>query len=279
MQRRTMVQLMGAAAVGTLAPGLARFRRRATLPPPGIQLYSVRDAMKTDTTGTLGRLAGLGYQEVEFAGYFGHDPARLRAALDRFGLAAPSVHVSLESLEGDFESVAGPAGVLGHSWLVVPWLDAALRDPAGWGDLGVRFNRLGRRARDAGFRFGYHNHDFEFTPAANGRALFDVLLQETDPALVAFELDVYWAVKGGRDPVAMVAAHPGRFPMLHIKDSAGPPDHRMVDVGSGTIDFAAVLDAARGGISHAFLEHDEPADPWAFARQGMTWYHSQRSPT
>lgn len=277
MQRRTMVQLMGAAAAGTLLPGLARYRPRGPLPLPGIQLYTVREAMQADTFATLERLAGLGYREVEFAGYFNHDPARLRAALDRLDLTAPSVHVSLEALEDDFSAVTAPARILGHDWLVVPWLDAALREPPGWRDLVDRFNRIGRRVREAGFRFGYHNHDFEFAaPGGASGTLFEILVQETDPDLVAFELDIYWAVKGGRDPVGLVSDHPGRFPMVHVKDSAGPPEHRMVDVGRGTIDFSAVFAAAAGHIRHAFLEHDEPADAWAFARQGMTWYHSPR---
>jgi sugar phosphate isomerase/epimerase len=279
MQRRTMVQLMGAAAAGTLLPGLAQYRPAGPVPPPGIQLYTVREALQADPVGTLERLAGLGYREVEFAGYFDHEPAQLRDALDRLDLAAPSAHVSLEALEADLAAVTTPARIHGHDWLVVPWLDASLRDPSGWRDLIGRFNRIGRRIREAGFHFGYHNHEFELAaPGGASEALFDALLHGTDPDLVSFQLDIYWAVKGGRDPVSLLRDAPGRFPMVHVKDSAGPPDHRMVDVGRGTIDFAAIFAAAGGRLRHAFLEHDEPCDAWAFARQGMTWYHSQRSP-
>jgi sugar phosphate isomerase/epimerase len=115
-------------------------------------------------------------------------------------------------------------------------------------------------------RLAYHNHDFELTPM-DGQLPLELLLRGTDPALVDFELDLYWATFAGQDPLDWFARHPGRFAMLHLKDSAGAPDHRMTAAGAGRIDFARIL-ARRGkaGVKHVFVEHDNPADAFASVR-------------
>src|SRR3989475_4408761 len=129
-----------------------------------------------------------------------------------------------------------------------------------------RSNRAAAQAHDAGLQFAYHNHDFEFA-RTEGRLPYDVLIAETDPKLVQFEIDLYWMVKGGQDPLAYFARLPGRVPMVHVKDSAGPPAHRMVDVGAGKIDFKKIFaQRDQAGIRHFFVEHDQPADPFASIR-------------
>jgi sugar phosphate isomerase/epimerase len=118
-------------------------------------------------------------------------------------------------------------------------------------------------ARKAGLRFAYHNHNFEFNRLGD-QLPYEILLEETDPSLVEMEMDIYWVVRGGGDPLDLIKRHPGRFTMVHLKDSGGPPDHKMMDVGSGTIDFAGIFAHAReAGIEHAFVEHDEPPDEFA----------------
>ena len=113
----------------------------------------------------------------------------------------------------------------------------------------------------AGLRQGYHNHDFEFAAAPGGGTLFDALLTGTDPGLVDFEMDVYWVTKAGHDPLALMAKYPGRFPLLHLKDASPAPEQKIVDVGTGTIDFPAILKAAKAhGLKHAYVENDQPAD-------------------
>jgi len=102
------------------------------------------------------------------------------------------------------------------------------------------------------------------------RQSLEILLAESDPALVSFEMDVYWVVNGGGNPIALLERYPGRFKMLHLKDSMGPPDHKMVDVGSGTIDFKTILPRAKG-IEHYFVEHDEPVDPIASAKASYAY--------
>ncbi|HZF67535.1 MAG TPA: sugar phosphate isomerase/epimerase [Gemmatirosa sp.] len=236
--------------------------------PLGVQLYTVRAAMQQDFEGTLARLAAIGFAEVEFAGYFGRDPRAVRATLDRVGLRAPSAHVPIADVRTRLPQVLDAARVVGHEWVVVPWLDAAERGKTAdtWRRLADELTAAGRRVREAGMRLAYHNHDFELQPV-DGQLPLELLLRGTDPALVDFELDLYWATFAGQDPLEWFARHPGRFAMLHLKDSAGPPDHRMTAVGAGRIDFARIL-ARRGeaGTRHVFVEHDEPADAFASVR-------------
>jgi sugar phosphate isomerase/epimerase len=227
----------------------------------------VRADLALDFDGTLARVAEIGFREVEFAGYFGRTPAQVRAAVARAGLVAPGAHVPFESLDGDWAAVVGGAAEAGHDWVIVPWIPREERRTIEqWRRLADRFNDAGAAARRLGMRFGYHNHDSEFTPI-DGTVPFDALVAGCDPVSVAFELDIYWAVKGGADPIAVLARWPGRFPLIHVKDSAGPPAHVMTDVGAGTIDWPAVFARrAAAGIRHAFVEHDTPADALASLR-------------
>lgn len=237
--------------------------RRAGLGALGVQLYTVRGEMERDFDATLTRVAQIGYREVEFAGYFGRSPAEIRASLQSTGLAAPSTHVPLESLEQKWDETLEYAAAAGHQYIVVPWLSEDRRRTLDdYRRVAQLFNGFGARLQRAGFTFAYHNHDFEFAPL-EGRLPFDVLLDDADSAVVKIELDLYWITKAGQSPLDYFARFPGRFPLVHVKDSAGPPDHRQVDVGSGTIDWARLLGARdQAGIRHIFVEHDDPADPF-----------------
>jgi len=274
MHRRAFLGAAAGTAIAAAWPACATRRRRG-LDRIGLQLYTVRTEMARELPGTLRRIAAIGYDEVEFAGYFGHPPAAVKAALADAGLAAPAAHVPFETLDARWDQVLDAAAAIGHHTVLVAWTPPGVRaDLDGWERLAERFNRAGERARAAGLRFGYHNHDYELAPLA-GRRPLDLLLEATDPALVTFELDLYWTVKGGGDPQAYFAARPGRFTLVHAKDSAGPPDHRMTDLGRGIVAFAPILAAARrAGVRHVFAEHDEPADALAFGRGA---YHYLRS--
>jgi len=267
--RRDFIETLGAAALGhALQP-------RAPTPEPraplhrltriGLQLYTVRRAMQADVEATLARVAATGYTEVEFAGYFGKSPGEVGAILDRHGLAAPAAHVSMAA--DQWRAALDAARVIGHHYVVVSWIPAEQRQTLdAYKRMAQDFNRLAAEARAAGLQFAYHNHDFEFVPL-EGRLPFDVLLAETDATLVQLEMDLYWITKGGQDPLAYFARYPGRFPMVHVKDSAGAPEHRMVDVGAGTIDFRKIFARReQAGIRHFFVEHDEPADAFASIR-------------
>lgn len=236
--------------------------------PIGLQLYTVRDEMERDFEGTLARVAEIGYNEVEFAGYFGRSPQRVRSALDAAGLRAPSAHVPLELLREGWDAALDAARTMGHRYLVMPWLEPEeRRSLEQYRKLAALFERAGEAAQRAGIRFAYHNHDFEFVPL-DGMIPYDVLLAQTDPSLVRLELDLYWTYKADADPFAYFTRYPGRFPLVHVKDMADTPDRGITEVGSGVIDFAAIVQRARqAGIEHWFVEHDHPESPFDSIRQ------------
>ena len=228
----------------------------------GVQLYTVRTLMEQDFAGTLQAVADAGYDEVEFAGYFDHEPEEVRAILERTGLAAPATHVSIDALREDSAAAIAHAKAVGHRYIIAPWLAVEERGSIDdYRRLAALFNDIGQACRDEGLRFGWHNHEFEFEET-DGEIPFDVLLDETDPELVVFELDLFWTVVGGHDPLDYFERYPGRFPLCHVKDRA--EDGTMVDVGAGGIDFAGIFARAeQAGLEHFFVEHDEPADPIA----------------
>ncbi len=263
MTRRTFVETIAGAGLAAVLPRVPLTAHRARIEKIGLQLYTVRKAMQADVEGTLARVAATGYKEVEFAGYFGKTPTEIRALLERFGLSSPAVHVG--SLAADaWRASLEAANTIGHRYVVVPWIPAEQRGTLdGWKRVAENFNRVAAEARAAGLQLAYHNHDFEFAPV-EGRIPYDVLLESTDPHLVQLEIDLYWMTKGGQDPLTYFQRWPGRIPLVHVKDSAGPPDNKMVDVGAGTIDWKRIFARRdQAGIRHFFVEHDQPADLFA----------------
>jgi sugar phosphate isomerase/epimerase len=223
----------------------------------GIQLYTLRDSMAQSVNSTLKAVAGIGYKEVEFAGYFDHSPAELRTMMNDLGLSAPSAHVDPGLVREDPESVIDAAAEVGHRYIVVAWLPqterATIAQYKAWSEV---FNRCGELCAARDMRFAYHNHEFEFE-TTDGQEPFQVLMDETDPTLVDFELDFYWVKKAGLNINDVLARNPGRFVMAHIKDMDS--DGEMVSVGEGTIDFSSVLAAPEAAnLKHLFVEHDNP---------------------
>lgn len=272
MDRRNFLSTIAAATLA--GPGLAACRRDSPvvdgsrLDRIGVQLYTVRDGMARDVAGTLREVAAVGYQEVETAGLFDRSPAQFRAALDQAGLVSPAGHYPIDAIRTRPDATLAEARALGQHWVVVPWLDEADRTVEGYQRLADDLNRFGAAARAADLRVAYHNHDFEFAPLADGRAGYDLIVTGTDPSLVDLEIDLFWATKGGRDPVALFAAHPDRFPLCHVKDMAAIGGaQEMVPVGEGEIDFAAIFaHAQEAGLRHFFVEHDNPRDAIASIR-------------
>ena len=259
-----------AAAMAASKLGHVRSLAAATLPDRlpriGIQLYTVRSLASKDLEGTLAALAGIGYNEVEFAGYFGRTPDKIKATLAANNLKSPSTHLGLPATDDAWSATLDNVSAMGHQWAIVASVDEKARKALGdWPGLADRFNQLGAKAKERGLRFGYHNHNTEFAKFGNQTAL-DVLISNTDPKLVDFEMDIYWVVKGGGDPLDLIKRYPGRFPLMHVKDASPAPELKMVDVGSGTIDFGRIFAQAKSsGMTHTFVEHDMPADPMATA--------------
>ena len=273
--RREFVAIAGALLASAGIPSTKAAPRLPNvnkLGPIGVQLYTVRDAMKTDFAGTLARVATIGYKEVEFAGYFEHSPQEIRTLLDRSGLTSPSAHIGMPVLGPAWDKTIADALVVGHRYLVCPWIDEKYRTVDGFKQVAELFNRAGERAKSSGIQFGFHNNTYEFTPVS-GKIPYDLLLAETDPALVVMEMDVFWLRNGGADPLAYFSRYPGRFPMLHLKDMDAAK--KMVDVGQGVIDWKAILDARKlAGTKHVFVEHDNPPDPFASIRDSLAYLSS-----
>ena len=269
--RRTFIASLGAAALGLAvtgrpAAGLAgRTSSSTKLARIGIQLYTLRQQASADLAGTLEQLARIGYKDVELAGYYKHSATEVRALLDRNGLKAPSGHLAFNLIETNPAKTFDEARTVGHEWITIPSLPRGARTTADdWKRVAERFNNAATQAKAAGFRFAFHNHN-DIVKRVGDILPIEILMKETDPTLVSYQMDIYWVVHAGADPLALLARYPGRFKMLHVKDSAGPPGNKMVDVGAGTIDFKKIFAAARG-IEHYFVEHDEPANAIASAR-------------
>jgi len=256
------------------AEAAARHGPADRIPPEaiGIQLYTVRTALAADPEGTLAALAAIGYRRVETAGTHGRTAADFRAALDRHGLRAASGHVRAD---GDWSRAVEEACALGHRFMVVPWASHDTADA--WRRLADELNTAGELAAASGLRLGYHNHAHEFRPLPTGETPWDILLARTDPRLVHFELDLYWAVAGGRDPAALIRAHPGRIPQYHVKDRAA--DGSFADPGAGTIDFPRIFahSPAAGAVEY-IVEHDRPDAPLRAARAGYAYLRALRIP-
>jgi sugar phosphate isomerase/epimerase len=275
--RRDVLRTMGAAAIAGTLPAWPAPASEGRLKKIGVQLYTVRDALKADFDGTLRKVAAIGFQEVEFAGYMGRTPAQVKASLKAAKLAAPSAHLDLELLEKSWAPTVEAARTIGLEYLVVAWIDAARRASIeDYKRIADTFNQLGRQANAAGLRFGYHNHAYEMAPI-DGQVPYDVLLENTDPSLVCFEMDLYWTVAGGQEPLAYFAKYPGRFPLVHVKDRTA--QGKMVDVGAGAIDWATIFaHRKQAGIKHEFVEHDEPGDPFASIAASYSYLHALRFP-
>ena len=250
--------LAAAIAAGPLAATPVQAARKI-----GLQLYTLRELFAPDPMRTLEQVAAIGYREVEYGGggYEAMDHAALRKTMDRLGLTAPSIHVGYEALAGKFDAAVAMARTLGADTIVVPWMAEEYREPTAWRAVVADFNRLAAKLKKAGLGFAYHNHDFEFTVKDGDRNLFDMLIAERDPALVGIELDLFWAVKAGEDPKALIRRLPGQIYAYHVKDMTA--DGAMTSVGKGTIDFADIFTLNElAGVRHLYVENDQSPAPY-----------------
>ena len=234
----------------------------------GVQLYTLRSPLDDALQETLEAVAEMGYREVELFQLHGRTPSQMRTLLDAAGLSATSSHYGLAALEDDLERTLESALTLGQRLMVVPSIPPSRRDVAGLAGVAETLNRAGERIRSAGLRLGYHNHDWELRAVADGRRPIDVLLDATEAGLVDWQMDIFWTVHGGGDPLAMLRERSGRVTSVHVKDRTA--DGRMVSVGDGVIDFGEVLAVAEAqGLAHAYVEHDRPDQPLQSVRRSL----------
>lgn len=262
MNRRTFLQMSaGLPAAAALMQSNRSPLQAAAIPKVdrvGVQLYTVRDLLSKNFEETIRAVAGLGYKELEFAGYYDRDPEDIRALLDELEVTAPAAHIGIDMLRGDLTGVIETARTMRHRYIVCPYLGQNERTLEHYRAHAALFNEVGAACKEARMRFAYHNHEFEFIEI-DGVVPYDLLLAETDPELVLMELDLYWVKYAKLEVADVFSKAPGRFPLCHVKDMG--PDGGMMPVGEGTIDFAAIFaHSEHAGLRHYFVEHDHPED-------------------
>jgi sugar phosphate isomerase/epimerase len=274
------IPFASSAAWGSSRP----FFRRHGL-PLGLQLYTLGD-ISSNLDEVLGQLAAIGYRTVELAGYHRRTPTELREVLDKAGLKCTSAHVALTP-NHDLAKLADEARIIGFDRIITPIFNmppgANLRPQAGetitdvltrvaqgmtpdqWKAQAAFLNRTGEALRAEGLRLGYHNHNVEFSPGPGGQTGYDILLRETNPALVTFEMDAGWVASTGLDPIQLLKEHSGRFELMHLKDikASNRPNFALqidsTEVGSGTIDWRHILPVAyAAGVRRFFVEQEPP---------------------
>ena len=235
----------------------------------GIQLYTLRDAIAKDVKTVIGQVAAAGYKEVETFGlsndqqFFGLSVKEFGQLLKANNLTSPSGHympakMLFENGDGDDVKMLCDVGhTLGHKYIVIPYLEEPRRKTIDqYKELAERMNKAGEICKKANLQLAYHNHDFEFLQI-DGQRGYDILMNNTDKSLMKLELDLYWVVRAGLDPIALFKKQPGRFPMVHVKDMDKADRTLNTEIGNGSINFKKILaSAAIGGVKHFYLEQE-----------------------
>lgn len=292
--RRTFIQQTALVLAGSSVFSKQLFAAAASKTITGIQLYSVRDDMKKDPLGTLKALADMGYQYVEHANYinrkfYGYSAAEFKKILEGHGLKMLSGHTVMgkdhwDASKRDFTDAwkytVEDAAIVGQQIVISPWLDESLRknmdDMKRYMEV---FNKSGELCKKSGMRFGYHNHNFEFSQSLDGKKIYDIILDNTDPALVAQQLDMGNLYGTGADAYEIVKKHPGRFLSMHVKDEIKAAKGEMSDgyestvLGTGVANTRAITDLGKksGGTLHFIIEQEsyQGKAPLECARQDL----------
>jgi sugar phosphate isomerase/epimerase len=253
--------------------------------PIGLQLWSLRKSLPADVPGTLARLRDLGIRHVETAGLPKDvSAADYRAMLDRTDLVCRAGHMGYARVKDDAAGAVAELKTLGAKYVVCPWIDHGPRGTAFSREHALQaadvFNKAGKAAAAEGMKFAYHPHGYEFVPSDEG-TLFDTIAKNTDPALVGFEVDIFWAKAGGADPAKLIAGLPGRVPLMHIKDmkkglvlptgSSGAPEDSDVAAGQGQLDLPAIFKAAIASKMEIYYIEDESTKPWEQIPQSLAY--------
>lgn len=313
MKRRAFINTSSAAVAGLGLAGTG-----FTMSPPGIsrdigiQLYTLAKPLSDDFQGVLKKLAKFGYKNVEFAGpyyfspqseidnnplikmmglsgygYYDHTPREIKKMLDDLGLYSKSAHISDQTLLHNMDEAIYAAKIIGQKYLLSPMFIGESIDD--YKMAAEQYNKFGEKCKSAGLRYGYHTHSHEFGDY-KGISPFEVLVKNTDPDLVYFELDLFWARVAGVDPVELIFNNPGRIKLLHIKEMAHKMDKvyntnepftnmeigktifaNQTIIGEGIIDFKGIFQKVKdAGIDRLIIESDFPNEPMQFAEKSVT---------
>ena len=234
----------------------------------GLQLYSLRDQLPKDVKGAIAKVAAAGYKEVETFGYskehgfWGLDAKSFSDLLKQNGLSTPSGHYGMDEyfVQGKtdvLKTYIEAANITGMEYIIVPSINGeVLKSADQFKEVADKMNKAAELCKGSGLKLGYHNHNFEWKPV-DGTTFYDVVLKETDPALVHMEMDIYWVVRAGQDAIKLFEAHPGRFALCHLKDMDKTTPTLNTEIGKGSIDFKTILSKAKlAGLKHFIVEQE-----------------------
>lgn len=269
MKRREFLQTASLAAVGLLSlPSFMQAAKAKGAKGLGLQLYTLRNTIPNDPKAVLKKVAAFGYKEVEAYSYkdgniFGMGYKEFGAYVKSLGMKVSSGHYGIDVIRGDWEKAVLDAKAIGQKYMVCPYLtDNERRTLDDYKKRCEELNKAGEICNKHGIRFGYHNHAFEFQEM-EGKLPYDLMLENLDPKKVAMELDIFWVVNAGFDPIKYFEKYPGRFEQWHVKDMDKSDRNKNADVGTGSIDFKAIFAKSKlSGLKHFYVEQESyPGEP------------------
>jgi sugar phosphate isomerase/epimerase len=230
--------------------------------PVALQMYTLRNESANDFKGTLEKVAQLGYEGVELAGYGDLTVKEVKRVLDDHGLKAASSHIALAELRADAAKIIDDQKELGSGFVVCPYLEPEERTEKDYYRLIDDLNEIGEKCADEGITLCYHNHDFELAALSNGRTALETILDETNPEWVKAEFDIYWLTYAREIPLKWLDRYRDRSPLVHLKDMTTDGERFFAELGTGGVDLESVLEFGHGGsVDWWIIEQDESRNP------------------
>ncbi|NND15176.1 MAG: TIM barrel protein [Eudoraea sp.] len=303
MKRRNFLKNTTALVACSAIPNYKAFAQSKALNSIGIQLFSLPKLLENDFTAAIQMLAQMGYKEVELygpfpysatsakegwkmitpnlgfsgSGYFGHTPKEVKSILKENGIQATSIHTDLDTLQTRMEQLGEAGDEIGFNYIGLPAIPPEKRKTLDdYKMIAEAFNKIGEQAKEVGLKFAYHNHGYGLHEM-DGHVPMNIILDQTDPDLVFFEMDIFWTTAGGADPVSYLEAYPDRYHLMHLKDmkekvqfsgDGGDPGQwiqlfpYMTTAGDGVLDIPSIISAGKKmGVTHFYVEQDMVAQP------------------
>ncbi|MEH7747409.1 sugar phosphate isomerase/epimerase [Neobacillus drentensis] len=225
--------------------------------PVAVQMYTLREESEKDFVGTLKKVAELGFDGVEFAGYGGLSAQEVKTLLDDLGLRAAASHVPLEQLENNLSKVIEEMEILNSKYVVCPYLMPDRRSEQDYQALISILNQVGETCQREGITLCYHNHDFELARLSDGRMALEAIFDDTNKDRVKAEFDIYWLTKAGEKPMEWINRYKNRTPLIHLKDMTTDAEQFFAELGTGGVDLDAVLTTGEdAGVEWWVVEQD-----------------------
>lgn len=316
MERRKFLKNTAAIAMGSMVPQYQHELIGKGMKKVGVQLFSLPKLLEKDFSAAVKMLAQMGYKEVELygpfpfsvdavkenwkalapmlgfkgSGYFGHSPKEVKAILGEFGIKATATHADLETLDTRMQELGVAGDELGFKYVGLPAIPEEKRKTLDdYKKIADQFNKIGEEAKKVGLKFAYHNHGYGLKER-EGQIPMKIILDQTDPDLVFFEMDIYWTVAGGADPISYLQDYPNRYRLMHLKNMkekvhfSGGGDNPaewielfpyMTTAGEGVLDIASIIPVAKkAGVKHFFVEQDMVEQPEIALKKSIDYLKS-----